>query len=88
MVVMGVNAVRLQDLKRILEWNGQAMNFTNISGSDTIKIVTSDDFKVVDGDPKFKTKYTDPINAQEFAANLINKPYRPGWSLPNMPDNV
>ncbi len=88
MVVMGVNATRLQDLKRILEWNGQAMKFTNISDSDTIKIVTSDDFKVVDGDPKFKTKYTDPINAQEFAANLINKPYRLGWNLPKMPGNV
>lgn len=85
MVVMGVNAVRLQDLKRELEWDGKNMEFTNISDSDTLKIVTSDDFEVIDGDPKFTTKYTDPINAKEFAQNLINKPYREGWSLPPMP---
>ena len=29
------------------------MKFTNISPTDTIKIVTVDDFKVVDGDPRF-----------------------------------
>lgn len=88
MVVMGVNAVRLQELKRILEWDGENMQFTNISDSDTLKIVTSDDFEVIDGDPKFRTKYTDPMNAKQFAADLIKKPYRDGWSLPDMPKNA
>lgn len=85
MVVMGVNAVRLQGLQRELEWDGKNMEFINISDSDEIKIVTSDDFEVIDGDPKFTTKYTDPIPAKDFAAELVNKPYREGWSLPEMP---
>ncbi|NBC84453.1 MAG: Gfo/Idh/MocA family oxidoreductase [Bacteroidetes bacterium] len=85
MVVMGVAAVRLQNLKRVLEWDGENMKFTNISDSDTIRMVTSDDFEIIDGDPKFKTEYTDEINAKTFAENLINKPYRKGWKLPDMP---
>jgi hypothetical protein len=39
----------------------------------------------VDGDPKFKTEWTDPINAQEFAAGLIKHNYREGWKLVDMP---
>ncbi len=34
MVVMGVLAVRLQGLNKELEWDGEKMIFTNISGSD------------------------------------------------------
>ncbi len=85
MVVMGVNAVRLQGLKKILEWDGAKMEFTNIGDNEEFKIVTSDDFEIIDGDPKFMTKYTDPINAKQFAQDLINKPYREGWTLPEMP---
>ena len=39
----------------------------------------------IDGDPKFKTVWTDPINAQEFAAGLIKHNYRDGWKLVDMP---
>lgn len=85
MVAMGVVSVRLQDLKRELEWDGEKMKFNNITETDTVKIVTSDLFEVIDGHPHFKTKYTDPIPAQKFAAELIKKPYREGWSLPEMP---
>ena len=85
MVTMGVVAVRLQDLKRILEWDGANMKFTNISETDTLKIITQDKFEVHDGHPTFHTAYTDPINAKQFAAELIKKPYRQGWSLPEMP---
>lgn len=85
MVVMGVVAVRLQDLKREMEWDGENMRFTNISDNDTIKIVTKDKFEVIDGHPHFHTEYTEPMNAKQFAADLINKPYRKGWSLPPMP---
>lgn len=85
MVAMGVVSVRLQDLKRELQWDGANMKFTNISDSDTLKIVTSDKFYVVDGHPHFDTQYTEPLNAAEFAANLIKKPYRQGWNLPAMP---
>ena len=38
MVVMGVLAVRLQGLNKELEWNGEKMEFTNISDTETLKI--------------------------------------------------
>lgn len=42
-----VVAVRLQDLKRELEWDGENMRFTNISDSDEIRVV-SDKFQIID----------------------------------------
>lgn len=85
MVVMGVLAVRLQELHKELEWDGLNMKFTNITPSEEIKILIKDDFKIVDGDPKFNKIYTDPINAQQFASELIKHNYRTGWKLPDMP---
>lgn len=84
MVVMGVLAVRLQSLNRILEWDGENMCFTNISDSDKIKVVTKDDFEVVDGDPRFNREFAD-MNAKEMANEWINHTYREGWKLPKMP---
>ena len=81
MVVMGVVAVRLQDLKKELEWDGKNMKFTNIGDNETIKIVKSDKFEVIEGHPHFDTQYTDPINAKAFAEELIKHNYREGWSL-------
>jgi predicted dehydrogenase len=81
MVVMGVVAVRLQDLKKELEWDGKNMKFTNIGESETIKIVKSDKFEVIDGHPHFDTQYTDPINASNFAKELIKHTYREGWTM-------
>jgi len=80
MVVMGVNAVRLQDLKRELLWDGENMKFLNISDTDQIKVVTSDKFSIIDGDPKFDTK-RDTINAKAAAEEYIKHSYREGWSL-------
>lgn len=85
MVVMGVLAVRLQGLNRELMWDGPNMQFTNISDTDKISIQISDNFKVVDGDPKFDKQYTDPVSAKEFAAGLIQHNYREGWKLVDMP---
>jgi hypothetical protein len=85
MVVMGVLAVRLQALNKELEWNGDRMEFTNISDSETIKIVTDNKFSIEAGHPTFNTKYTDPINARQFASEMIKHNYRTGWSLPEMP---
>ena len=85
MVVMGVLAVRLQTLHKELEWDGQNMKFTNIGLNEEIRILIKDDFKIVDGDPKFNKIWTDPINAQEFAAGLIKHNYREGWKLVDMP---
>ena len=84
MVVMGVLAVRLHSLHRTLEWDGEKMQFTNISDSDKIKVVTKDDFEVVDGDPRFNREFAE-MNAKEMANEWINHTYRDGWELPKMP---
>jgi len=78
MVVMGVLAVRLQDLKKRLLWDGKNMQFTNIGPSEQIRVVTSNKFEVVNGDPKFDTKY-DTIPAQAAAEEWIRHNYRAGW---------
>lgn len=85
MVVMGVLAVRLQGLNKELEWDGDNMKFTNISDDETVKMVIEDGFKIEDGHPSFDKTMTDPINANQFAAELIKHEYREGWTLPEMP---
>ncbi len=85
MVVMGVVAVRLQDLNRELLWDGKNMKFTNISDTDEIRVVTSDKFEVIDGHPHFDTKRKTLI-AKSAAEEYIKHTYRDGWSLPEMPD--
>lgn len=84
MVVMGVLAVRLQSLHQTLEWDGKNMQFTNISDNDKIKVVTKNDFEVIDGDPKFNREFAE-MNAKEMANEWINHTYREGWALPKMP---
>jgi predicted dehydrogenase len=85
MVVMGVLAVRLQTLNKELEWDGENMRFTNINANEQVRILIKDDFKIVDGDPKFNKIWTDPVNAVEFANGLIKHNYREGWKLADMP---
>lgn len=84
MVVMGVLAVRLQGLNRELLWDGDQMKFTNISANDKIKVVSVDDFKVVDGDPRFDRRFVE-MNALDAANEWINHSYQNGFSLPPMP---
>jgi predicted dehydrogenase len=85
MIVMGVLAIRLQDLNRTLRWDGENMQFTNISDTDTFQIMIKDGFEIKDGNPTFDKTMTDPINAKQFVAELIKHEYRAGWSLPAMP---
>jgi hypothetical protein len=85
MVVMGVLAVRLQGLNKELEWNGEKMEFTNIDDSENVKICIEDAFTIKDGHPTFNKKWTNPMNASKFAAEMIKHNYREGWSLPDMP---
>lgn len=86
MIVMGVLAVRLQDLNRILKWDGEQMRFTNINDTDTLQFVERDGFHIgKDGNPSFEKTMTEPIHAKEFVAGLIKHNYREGWSLPDMP---
>ena len=85
MVVMGVMAVRLQALNKVLEWDGKKMEFTNIGDNEEFKVVISDGFKIHDGHPTFNKTMTDPINAKQYARELVNHKYREGWKLPAMP---
>ncbi len=78
-VVAGNLAVRLQGLRRRLEWDAENMKITNISDTDKISVVTSDSFTVVDGDPRFDTKF-ETMNAKEAAENYVKKTYREGWN--------
>ena len=85
MVVMGVLAVRLQGLNQELHWDGPNMRFTNIADDATIKTVIKDGFSITDGHPTFNKDWTDPVNANQFAQELIQHTYREGWKLPDMP---
>ena len=84
MVLLGVLAIRLQSLNKTLHWDAENMKFTNISVNEELNIVTSDDFKVIDGHPHFDTKYA-KFNALEAASGYIKHNYRQGWNLPAMP---
>jgi len=85
MVVMGVLAVRLQGLNKELEWNGQKMEFTNLTDEEKVRMVISDGFKIHDGHPTFNKTWTEPISAKGFAQELIKHNYREGYKLPEMP---
>lgn len=78
MVVMGVLAVRLQSLQRKLHWDGQNMSFTNISDSDQLKVLRKDEFKVVNGNPRFEKKFA-TLPAKQTAEEWIRHNYRRGW---------
>jgi hypothetical protein len=84
MVLLGVLAIRLQSLNRTLIWNAEKMQFNNISPSDELNIVTSDEFSVIDGHPTFNKQFA-KSNALESANGYIKHKYREGWNLPAMP---
>ena len=85
MVVMGVLAIRLQSLNQELLWDGPNMTFTNIDPNATVRSVIKDGFTIKNGHPSFKKTWTEPVNAQAFAQELIKHTYREGWKLPDMP---
>ena len=85
MIVMGVLAVRLQGLHRTLKWDGNNMQFTNIGDNEMIKTCIKDGFTIKDGHPSFAKDWTDPVNAKQYAAEMIKHNYRQGWKLPDMP---
>ena len=80
MVVIGNLAIRLQDLKRKLQWDGEKMQITNISDADEIRVVSSDKFTVIDGDPRFDTKYA-KIMAKSASEEYVKPKYREGWTI-------
>lgn len=86
MVVMGVLAVRLQELNQELHWDGENMKFTNIPADAKIRAVIKDGFQIKDGHPTFDKTWTEPVNAIAYAEELIKHTYRDGWKLPDMPN--
>jgi hypothetical protein len=78
-VVMGNLATRLQSLNRPLQWDGENMKITNIDKDDKVSYVSSYDFRVVSGDPKFDVQHEE-FDAQEAAARYVKPEYRDGWS--------
>jgi hypothetical protein len=68
-----------------LEWDGENMRFTNIPSDATIRSIIKDGFSIKDGHPTFNKTWTEPVNANEFAQELIKHTYRDGWKLPEMP---
>ena len=67
MVLMGNLAIRLQGLRRELEWDGEKMEFENIGTEETLQLITS------------KTDHGE-VNALEFTGEMIKHTYREGWS--------
>ena len=84
MVLLGVLAIRLQGLNKSLEWDAENMRITNLSPDEKLKVLTTDEFKVIEGHPHFNRQYA-TLNAQEAAAGYIKHEYREGWKLPDMP---
>jgi hypothetical protein len=54
------------------------MRFTNISPSDKIKVLSKDEFEVLNGDPKFRKEYQ-TMPALEMTEEWIRHSYRTGW---------
>jgi predicted dehydrogenase len=79
-VVMGNLAIRLQDLKRKLQWDAEKMTIPNIADGDEIRVVTTDKFTVINGHPHFDTQYA-TIKAKPAAEEYIRHQYREGWKL-------
>ncbi|NOY95783.1 MAG: Gfo/Idh/MocA family oxidoreductase [Chlorobi bacterium] len=78
MVVMGVLPIRLQSLQRKLLWDGKNMRFTNIGANDELKVLTTNRFTIVNGDPRFHKEYI-TLPAKQAAEEWIRPDYRQGW---------
>ena len=85
MVVMGVLGVRLQGLNQELHWDGENMRFTNIPKDAKIRTIIEDGFMIKDGHPTFDKTWTDAVDANAYAEELIKHTYHNGWKLPDMP---
>ena len=84
MIAMGVCAIRLQGLNQVLEWDGENMKFTNIPAGSKVRAMVKDGFEVHEGHPTFKKEWTEPVDAQQFAAELVKPVYQNGFVLPDL----
>lgn len=79
-VVMGTVAARLQGLKKILQWDGPNMKFTNINSDEFIKIPKSVALDTQRATPRYVTEWV-KVNAKEYAEHMIERKPRKGWEL-------
>ncbi len=81
MVLLGVLAIRLKGLDKILKWDGSNMKFTNIGPGDTMEVVEHFGFQMKNGLPQWNVQHIE-LNALASATEYIRHTYRNGWSLP------
>ena len=79
-VVMGTIAPRLQDLRRVLQWDGPNMKFTNLKPDDFVKVPKSVKMDTTKVTPRYVTEWV-KINAKEYAEHMVKRKPRPGWEL-------
>lgn len=78
MILLGVLAVRLQSLNRKLLWDGPNMRFTNVSASDVVEILKSNEFEANNG-KSIRNNDAVKLPAQQTADEWIRPTYRSGW---------
>ncbi len=85
MIVMGVAAVRLQELEQWLKWDGKNMRFTNIPKDAKLHVSNAIKFEIHDGHPSFSAADNNLVDANLYAERLIKPVYQNGYKLPDMP---
>jgi predicted dehydrogenase len=84
MVLLGVLAIRLQSLRKILHWDGPNMKFTNLSPTEELKIFSGNRVTIIDGHPTDTSK-VQTMNALEAVQEYIRHTCQNDWKLPEMP---
>ena len=84
MVLLGVLAIRLKGLNKVLQWDGENMAFTNIGAEETMQVTKVDGFAMIDRMPTWNSERVE-LNALASAEEYIKHEYREGWTLPPMP---
>ena len=64
---------------------GQPLIFEEAENA-TVRSVIHDGFTINEGHPTFNKEWTKPVNAREFAKELIKHTYHNGYELPAMPE--
>lgn len=77
-ILVGNMAVRLQSLRKKLEWNSAQMRFVNINNYEEFTITQKSDVFIQNGIPKFEIKTT-AHNASHFVEKAVRPVYRSGW---------
>lgn len=81
MVMLGVLAVRLKGLNKVLQWDRAKMEFANIGQGETMEVVENFGFRMVDGNPTWDVQHVG-LNALDSAREYFRHTYKNGWGLP------